>query len=325
MELFEDPYCQSRPARRTQWLVSALAFHYGLDKGVENEIIVLATGLDQYLQEIFHHLDWQGIGTISKSEFRTLCEVLGLEPGQEECAGLLDDLPDEINFRTFHGKLCEYFSTKSGCQTRTGRLPVGKENEHIETQIRLRRPLRRRPSPGSRGSQQEAAALQRLEDENSSLRELVEDMRVALQSSDARSLALQVGLRKCHASHTKDGGCIMFNTHVVSQRYMIMTQSVLREVDLIQSSRDDQLEEMMRMNNDLEDELSRSQKALLYLENCNEQLRREQTEMRRKAEEARQAVLKCFGKVKDLEEKSNKAVLLQLHIKELDMELQHYR
>ena len=57
-----DPY--RRPARRTQWIVSTLAYHYGLDRGVENEIIVLATGLDQYLQEIFHHMDCQGDGKI---------------------------------------------------------------------------------------------------------------------------------------------------------------------------------------------------------------------------------------------------------------------
>lgn len=34
----------------------------------------------------------------------------------------------------------------------------------------------------------------KLEDENASLRELIEDMRAALQSSDARCLALQVRL-----------------------------------------------------------------------------------------------------------------------------------
>lgn len=34
--------------------------------------------------------------------------------------------------------------------------------------------------------------ITKLQDENASLRELVEDMRAALQSSDARSMALQV-------------------------------------------------------------------------------------------------------------------------------------
>uniref|UniRef100_A0ACB8EHV3 Uncharacterized protein n=1 Tax=Sphaerodactylus townsendi TaxID=933632 RepID=A0ACB8EHV3_9SAUR len=233
-----DPY--SRPARRTQWLISALAYHYGLDRGVENEIVVLATGLDQYLQEIFHHLDWEGEGRIPGEDFRTLCQVLGLEEeaaaDPEECAGLCENLSADLTFRQFHAKLCGYFSTKAGCQAHgqgmgVARLPVGKESEHIETQIRLRSPLRRRkekaaagPPKGGRSSRsssgvrgaaspppsplppgscsrecyEEIVALEqaedrivKLEEENASLRELVEDMRAALQSSDARCLALQ--------------------------------------------------------------------------------------------------------------------------------------
>lgn len=219
-----DPY--SRPARRTQWIVSTLAYHYGLDRGVENEIIVLATGLDQYLQEIFHHMDYQGGGKISVEDFNVLCDVLGLQDSEDtECAGVLDNLPSELTFRHFHAKLCGYFSTKAGCQYENGRLLVGKDSEHIETQIRLRSPLKRREkllsvgasgggtSPSSEGRHasgcrlgsctrecyEEIVALEeaedritKLEDENASLRELIEDMRAALQSSDARCLALQV-------------------------------------------------------------------------------------------------------------------------------------
>lgn len=219
-----DPY--SRPARRTQWIVSTLAYHYGLDRGVENEIIVLATGLDQYLQEIFHHMDYQGGGKIPVEDFNILCEVLGLNKDAEdtECAGILEHLPSELTFRHFHAQLCGYFSTKAGCQYENGRLLVGKDSEHIETQIRLRSPLRRREKllsgDVSRGScasaegrhasgcrlgsctkecYEEIVALEeaedrisKLEDENASLRELIEDMRAALQSSDARCLALQV-------------------------------------------------------------------------------------------------------------------------------------
>lgn len=219
-----DPY--SRPARRTQWIVSTLAYHYGLDRGVENEIIVLATGLDQYLQEIFHHMDYQGAGKIPVEEFNILCEVLGLDKDSEdtECVDVLDNLPSELTFRQFHAKLCGYFSTKAGCQYENGRLLVGMDSEHIETQIRLRSPLKRRekllsvgassgPSPLTEGRHasgcrlgsctrecyEEIVALEeaedriaKLEDENASLRELIEDMRAALQSSDARCLALQV-------------------------------------------------------------------------------------------------------------------------------------
>lgn len=218
-----DPY--SRPARRTQWVVSTLAYHYGLDRGVENEIIVLATGLDQYLQEIFHHMDYQGGGKIPAEDFNVLCELLGLDKDSEdtECAGVLEDLPGELTFRHFHAKLCGYFSTKAGRQYEDGRLLVGKDSEHIETQIRLRSPLRRREKLLGEGARrrsggrhasgrrlascteecyEEIVALEEaedrvatLEDENASLRELIEDMRAALQSSDARCLALQVGAR----------------------------------------------------------------------------------------------------------------------------------
>ncbi|RXM94504.1 EF-hand and coiled-coil domain-containing protein 1 [Acipenser ruthenus] len=360
-----DPY--SRPARRTQWIVSTLAYHYGLDRGVENEIIVLATGLDQYLQEIFHHLDCLGEGKVSAEDFKILCEVLGLNNDLEECAGVLDDIPDEITFRQFHAKLCGYFSTKAGCQYENGRLLVGKESEHIETQIRLRSPLRRRKKSlsvgengrGSRGSSppserhashyrkpgscsctrecyEEIVALEeaedrvvKLEDENASLRELVEDMRAALQSSDARSLALQVGLWKSHANHGAEEGCFIasrrrLNHKTSTQSNIKCLQSFLQEIELIRSSRDGQIEEAMRFNQELEKELGRSQEALLILEDCNRNLKREQADMRKKVEDARQAVHSSLGKVKELEAKANHVPLLQRHVQQLESELNYY-
>uniref|UniRef100_A0A8U7NY64 Uncharacterized protein n=1 Tax=Corvus moneduloides TaxID=1196302 RepID=A0A8U7NY64_CORMO len=246
-----DPY--GRPARRTQWLVSALAYDYGLDRGVENEIVVLATGLDQYLQEIFHHLDCAGAGRIPGEDFRTLCQVLGLEEAAdpEECAGLWDGLSAELTFRQFHARLCGHFSTRAGGAG--PRLPLGRESEHIETQIH----------PAGRGDR-----IAKLEEENGSLRELVEDMRAALQSSDARCLALQAARVR---------------------------------------------------------ELKSSQEALVSLEDCNCNLKREQAETRRKVEEARHAVLNSLGKVKELEEKANEVPHLQIYIQQLESQLQHYR
>ncbi|MGH0154493.1 UNVERIFIED_CONTAM: hypothetical protein FKN15_027612 [Acipenser sinensis] len=264
-----DPY--SRPARRTQWIVSTLAYHYGLDRGVENEIIVLATGLDQYLQEIFHHLDSLGEGKVSAEDFKILCEVLGLNNDLEEWAGVLDDIPDEITFRQFHAKLCGYFSTKAGCQYENGRLLVGKENEHIETQIRLRSPLRRRK----------------------------------------KSLSVASRRRLNHKTST--------------QSNIKCLQSFLQEIELIRSSRDGQIEEAMRFNQELEKELGRSQEALLILEDCNRNLKREQADMRKKVEDARQAVHSSLGKVKELEAKANHVPLLQRHVQQLESELNYYR
>ncbi|XP_065605997.1 EF-hand and coiled-coil domain-containing protein 1 isoform X2 [Cyrtonyx montezumae] len=352
-----DPY--GRPARRTQWLVSALAYHYGLDRGVENEIVVLATGLDQYLQEIFHHLDCAGEGRIPGEDFRTLCQVLGLEEAAEaaadpeECAALWEGLSAELTFRQFHARLCGYFSTKAG--SAVPRLPLGRESEHIETQIRLRSPRRRRreaAGPGSAGRRggeaaerraagpcspecyEEIVALERaedriakLEEENGSLRELVEDMRAALQSSDARCLALQVGLRKSHANHKEEGTCFIGSKRLLTQNHAQTKclQSVLKEVELIRSSRDGQIEEAIRFNQELERELKSSQEALVSLEDCNRNLKREQAEMRKKVEEARQAVRNSLGKVKELEVKVNEVPHLQIYIQQLESELQHYR
>ncbi|XP_005726746.1 EF-hand and coiled-coil domain-containing protein 1 [Pundamilia nyererei] len=357
-----DPY--SRPARRTQWIVSTLAYHYGLDRGVENEIIVLATGLDQYLQEIFHHMDYQGAGKIPVEEFNILCEVLGLDKDSEdtECVDVLDNLPSELTFRQFHAKLCGYFSTKAGCQYENGRLLVGMDSEHIETQIRLRSPLKRRekllsvgassgPSPLPEGRHasgcrlgsctrecyEEIVALEeaedriaKLEDENASLRELIEDMRAALQSSDARCLALQVGLWKSHSKHKADEGCFVAHQKQAMQKKMANTnlkslQNIIHEIELLRSSQDRQVEEAMRCNQRLEQELWSSKETVAALEDCNRALKREQVAMRRKVEEARQALLSGLGKVKELEAKANHVSALQRHILQLESELLYYR
>ncbi|KAM3837976.1 EF-hand and coiled-coil domain-containing protein 1-like [Diretmus argenteus] len=361
-----DPY--SRPARRTQWIVSTLAYHYGLDRGVENEIIVLATGLDQYLQEIFHHMDYQGGGKIPVGDFNILCDILGLSRDAEdsECAGVPDALPGEFTFRQFHAKLCGYFSTKAGCQYENGRLLVGKDSEHIETQIRLRSPLRRRekllsaagvsggssPTPerhvsgcrfGSctRECYEEIVALEeaedritKLEDENASLRELIEDMRAALQSSDARCLALQVGLWKSHSSHLPEDGCFIAHQKQAAQKnvsnasaysHLKSLQSIIHEIELLRSSRDRQVEEAMLCNQRLDQELRSAKEAVVALEDCNRALKREQVGMRRKVEEARQALLSGLGKVKELEAKASRVPMLQRHVLQLESELLYYR
>ncbi|XP_072522038.1 EF-hand and coiled-coil domain-containing protein 1 [Salminus brasiliensis] len=355
-----DPY--RRPARRTQWIVSTLAYHYGLDRGVENEIIVLATGLDQYLQEIFHHLDCQGDGKIPVEDFRILCEVLGLgaeaeaeaEEETDECSDILDSLPVEFTFRQFHAKLCGYFSTKAGRCYEDGRLLIGGDSEHIETQIRLRSPLRRRGKllttagstanpgasackPGSctRECYEEIVALEeaedrmaKLEEENASLRELVEDMRAALQSSDARALALQVGLWKSHAKHRPDSGCFIAHHKRAAQKSSCQgslksIQGFLREMELAQVG---QMEEVLLLRQKkLEKELRVSRDASLMLEECNQTLKKEHMEMRKKVEEARQALLSGLGKVKELESKANQIPILQRHIEQLEMELLYYR
>nr|XP_015286839.2 EF-hand and coiled-coil domain-containing protein 1 isoform X1 [Macaca fascicularis] len=310
-----DPY--RRPARRTQWLLSALAHHYGLDRGVENEIVVLATGLDQYLQEVFHHLDCRGAGRLPRADFRALCAVLGLRAEGATAAGeaagdansravttgdaaaelatdgdsdtdeearlALRAEPPELTFRQFHARLCGYFGTRAG-----PRLPRGALSEHIETQIRLRRPRRRRRPPCAPGpdSGPDCERVARLEEENSSLRELVEDLRAALQSSDARCLALQVGLWKSQAS-----------THEMERGG---PEAAVRE-------------------------LRQAQGALAAAEARAGQLRRGQAEVRRRAEEARQVVLRSLHRVRELEALARQVPGLQRWVRRLEAELQRYR
>ncbi|XP_051059297.1 EF-hand and coiled-coil domain-containing protein 1 [Phodopus roborovskii] len=299
-----DPY--RRPARRTQWLLSALAHHYGLDRGVENEIVVLATGLDQYLQEVFHHLDCRGAGRLPRADFRALCAVLGLNADGEattedansaeavaknQAAGIVagEDAdvreevrlalradPPELTFRQFHARLCGYFSTRAG-----PRLPRGALSEHIETQIRLRRPRRRRRRPGSPSLHRNANGerVAHLEEENSSLRELVEDLRAALQSSDARCLALQVGLWK--------------------------SQSDIPETAA--------------------NKLQRAQGALVEAEARARRLQRGQVEVRLRTEEARQAVRRSLHRVRELEALARRFPHMQRQVQRLEAELRRYR
>ncbi|XP_006901421.1 PREDICTED: EF-hand and coiled-coil domain-containing protein 1 [Elephantulus edwardii] len=304
-----DPY--RRPARRTQWLLSALAHHYGLDHGVENEIVVLATGLDQYLQEVFHHLDCHGAGRLPRADFRALCAVLGLRPEgtgapreaadadagdaslwesaeqntdiEEEARLALCAEPPELTFRQFHARLCGYFGTRGG-----SRLPRGALSEHIETQIRLRRPRRRRRPPRAPGpdKSEDPESLARLEEENSSLRELVEDLRAALQSSDARCLALQVGLWKSQegAPQAGQGG----------------SEAAAWE-------------------------LQQARAALTEAEALAGRMRQGQAEVRRRAEEARQAVLCSLRRVRELETLAKQVPSLQRWVRRLEAELQRYR
>eukprot|EP00062_Callorhinchus_milii_P017631 gi/632970237/ref/XP_007901537.1/ PREDICTED: EF-hand and coiled-coil domain-containing protein 1 isoform X1 [Callorhinchus milii] len=349
------------PARRTEWVVSALAYHYGLDRGVENEIIVLATGLDQYLQEIFHHLDLRGQGTISSADLRALCRVLALEPGsqgEEEAVGLLEALPDRLSFKQFHAKLCGYFSTKAGCQYHTGRLLVGSDSELIETQIRLRGPLTgrrgalgrspapagpgvgqqvgggsspsspppRRYEPCSRECYEDIVALEAAEDkvaklelENASLRQLVEELRAALQSSDARALALQVGLCKSRQVPDQDPHT---DTPARVASDVPQLNPTGSSAKLLKEGR---MQEALRLSQEMERELRRSEEALLTLEESNRRLEREQLDTRQRVGKARQAVLRSFQKVKELESQAKEVPSLQRSVLQLQCQLRYYR
>lgn len=154
-----------KAARKSEWLRSALAHHHCPDPGVDNEIVVLATGIDQYLQEVFHHLTYPNQNdTVSAEDFTALCAVLGLTGGEkgkrtmrtgdlgkdemdEEFRDVCSGLPSQLSFKDFHSRLCGYFRLRTARRA-TGecawRLPVTEDTELVERQIRLRWPRVRR-------------------------------------------------------------------------------------------------------------------------------------------------------------------------------------
>lgn len=131
---------------------------------MENEIVVLATGIDQYLQEVFHHLlalPGRRDDTLPAEDFAALCSVLGLSGGRQTGTGTAgrpaqdegdaeeasdrDKVPEHLSFKDFHSRLCGYFRVSSarggGCWWR---LPVTEDTELVERHIRLRWPRIRR-------------------------------------------------------------------------------------------------------------------------------------------------------------------------------------
>ena len=156
-----------RAARKSEWLRSALAHHHCPDPGVENEVVVLATGMDQYLQEVFHHLALPNReDTVSAEDFSALCAALGLtgaERGQrtvtgrkgdgqkdeeeEEFRDVYSELPGQLSFKDFHSRLCGYFRVRGarrGAGDRAWRQPGTEDTELVERQIRVRWPAVRR-------------------------------------------------------------------------------------------------------------------------------------------------------------------------------------
>lgn len=161
------PVVPPRAARKSEWLRSALAHHHGADPGLDNEIVVLATGIDQYLQEVFHHLAYPNRNdTVSADDFTALCAVLGLTEAErarrtrtertangekdqedEEFKDVCSGLPHQLCFKDFHSRLCGYFrvrNTRRGTGATAWRLPVTEDTELVERQIRLRWPRVRR-------------------------------------------------------------------------------------------------------------------------------------------------------------------------------------
>ncbi|XP_043978267.1 EF-hand and coiled-coil domain-containing protein 1 isoform X2 [Gambusia affinis] len=375
-----------RAARKSEWLRSALAHHHCPDPAAENEIIVLATGIDQYLQEVFHHLAHPGLDdTVSGEDFAALCAVLGLPGAQrtpeaedgsggggaeqqqrEEFADVCSGLPERLSFKDFHSRLCGCFRVRAAPGVSGGRawrLPVSEDTELVERQIRLRWPrVRRRKcvsfdlgrdQTGTKSRSVKSGAEEELreQDEVGALRELVEDLRSALQGSDARCLALEVALRR-ERSRTPAGPCSQGATFSVptacgaftqgkpgqtdrpqnqpegtrkGQRRWDIRDPLLRELKLIRSSRDGQLEEAIKFNERLEEELQWAYQEVRKLQGVESSLRRENSQIRRRAEEAREALNVGLQKVRLIQEQARLVPQLQSTITQLETQLLRYR
>ncbi|XP_016354939.1 EF-hand and coiled-coil domain-containing protein 1-like [Sinocyclocheilus anshuiensis] len=367
-------------SRKSEWLKSALAHHFSpeSDPYVENEIVVLATGVDQYLQEVFHHLAfYNGDDLVSDEDFRSLCLISGFpasaetENGTSEHRDICDGLPHVLNFREFHARLCGFFSLKAQEEQKGVRLPVSEETEHIEREIRLRCPrVRRRkcvsfdlsadhqnrkravrrsgPSQNPDHLQSSAVEAKRnavdinpqrrwqdqLELENGSLRELVEDLRSALQSSDARCLALEVALRRRDMpfQYTAGGTPETQNCKTQPQQSKHMewdsrrsTKDLLRELELIRASRDGQLEEAMRFNQRLEEELMAAYGEISRMQEMLDSVRTENTRIKKRTEEVRESLAAGLQGVRALQEQAQQADLLREQVQSLESQLEKFR
>ncbi|XP_060925283.1 EF-hand and coiled-coil domain-containing protein 1 [Limanda limanda] len=367
-----------RAARKSEWLRSALAHHHCPDSGVENEIVVLATGIDQYLQEVFHHLaNPNRDDTVTAEDFAALCAVLGLtgaggrtrkakdgtgdgekDEEDEEFGDVCSRLPCQLSFKDFHSRLCGYFRARTG----TGRVPVSADTELVERQIRLRWPrVRRRKSvsfdlPGDQSGPVPGKSGDSGTDEVSALRELVEDLRSALQGSDARCLALEVALQRARScnlpppstststvlspttSITFAQGKLVPTHRIKGQcsgagagraRRAVRSQDIrdtlLRELKLIRSSRDGQLGEAMKFNERLEKEVQWAYHEVRKLQGAESALRKENNYIRRRAEEAREALSLGLQRVRLMEEQAQAVPQLQSRISQLETELHQYR
>lgn len=102
-------------------------------------------------------------------------------------------------------------------------------------------------------------------------------------------------------------------------------QNLLQETELLRSSRGRQLEEARLHTRRLEQEVWRSRETVAAVEECNQSLKREQADMRKKVEEARQAIASSMEKVKELESAASQVPALQRHVLQLESQIRFCR
>ena len=379
----ERPESIILPARRSQWLVSALAYAFGLDQGIENEVVVLATGIDQYIQEIFHHLDILGKNRVSISDFKILCEVIGFKGCDEsEVDGTFENPSREFTFKEFHSRLVQCFLGEDGIGGSSGTDGSFSERrwestgKFVEAEVRVlprsglsvrtmctecfqKRPLtevyhsvmykqgnftgvegmveteshvkgdvkgRSLTTPDLTdghldstiaGNQQ---ALAKLHQENDGLREIIEDMRQALQSSDARHLALLVSLQKLKMTVSDDNHTpfpplppkLPGHSSIRPQN----AATLARELSRLREDRDRQLEEAICYTQSLEADLWQSKKNQNHLEQTKSDLLGKQQSLTQRLCSARETLSSGLERVRELEKQVEGIDKLQIKLTE---------
>ncbi|KAL1264965.1 hypothetical protein QQF64_002992 [Cirrhinus molitorella] len=334
-----------RAARKSEWLKCALTHHFNPDSCVENEVVVLATGVDQYLQEVFHHLSFRnGDDLLSDEDFRSLCLILGIRANAESAASednhrdICDGLPRVLNFKEFHARLCGFFSVKAGRDRRESdfrsnrKSSVRRSGSSQNPDQLLSSAVETQKNPADINPQRRWQ--DQLELENASLRELVEDLRSALQSSDARCLSLEVVLRRkdVPSQHTAGGSPEAQNCKTKKRQSKHLecdsrrsTKDLLRELELIRASRDGQLEEAMRFNQRLEEELMGAYGEISRMQEMLDSVRTENTRIKKRTEEVRESLAAGLKGVRALQERAQQADLLRKQVQSLENQLENFR
>ncbi|KAK8748342.1 hypothetical protein OTU49_016092 [Cherax quadricarinatus] len=264
---------------RELWLKSALSYNLQIPETPRNEVVVLALGIDQYVEEVFRYLDHSGTGRVSVHDMNALCHLLGFpEDGEKQrsqrchCAGSnltlhgsldrssLDinkfkdsECPVHLGFTEFQKKLCARFIRAAKLESIlplrcrrpnnprlvTSVVSVQRRYKVLETisqsmaqmdakldsdevrmndecdtsgvvcsKCRQTTHVDRNSNISPQPSDSEISYLHRQillqEKELQCLREVIEDMRIALQSSDAENLALQVKIKRAEESTQVD-------------------------------------------------------------------------------------------------------------------------
>ncbi|CAL4104199.1 unnamed protein product [Meganyctiphanes norvegica] len=269
-EHYADDVNTVKSPRHNTLLYGALKYNLEVPLHPKNEVVVLALGVDHYIEEVFKHLDTGRTGKILIDEFRALCSVLDIESLQNNkkekltrirkctCQGSIltlngtleesqsnatetNNLQCELHlsFSEFHDMLCQQFVKSSQGEMSKAISPLSTRRENNEKLVEAVVSVQRRYdiieaitkslSEVTKGlaGQEKTVKTKNCENcqypvtivdrncnsssssmkENTShakhqillqqqelqcLREVIDDLRVALMSSDAENLALQV-------------------------------------------------------------------------------------------------------------------------------------